>query len=292
MTNCVVLVDKPVGPTSFDMVRVARRGLKERVGHAGSLDPFASGLLLVMVGRATRISHLLMGLPKEYELTVQLGAVSSTGDPTGEITSWPGSASRGQVEAGQVVAALDGFRGVIRQRVPLTSAVKVQGEPLYKKAHRGESAQRPEREVMVYDLTLIDFDRQAQTARLLVLSGSGMYARVLAEDIGRALGTGAYAASLRRTRIGPFSVGEAVRPEELSPERYKQGGRGVLSLDEALGFLPRHEVSAAEAAAVASGNELRQSPEGLFRVQGPEGLLAVYERRGEAARPVVVFPRD
>ena len=286
MASCVVLVDKPVGPTSFDIVRSARRGVKERVGHAGTLDPFASGLLLIMVGQATRISNLLMGLPKEYDLTVQFGAVSTTADPTGEIT-----ATEGRVAAAQVVAALDGFRGRIRQRVPLTSAVKVDGEPLYKKAHRGESAETPEREVMIYDLVMTGFDEEAQTARLLALTGSGAYARVLAEEIGRATGAGGYAASLRRTRIGAFSVDAALRPDELSPDRYAEGGPGVLDLDAALGFLPRHQLDESQARLAANGNELRDPPEGRFRVYGPEGLLGIYERRGDVAKPLVMFPR-
>jgi tRNA pseudouridine55 synthase len=286
MTTCVVLVDKPVGPTSFDIVRIARRGLKARVGHAGTLDPFASGLLLVMIGQATRISNLLMGLPKEYDLTVQFGATSTTADPTGHITP-----TGRRTTAAQVVAALDGFRGRIRQRVPLTSAVKVDGEPLYKRAHRGEEAETPEREVMVYDLCMLGFDEERQTARLLALTGSGTYARTLAEDIGRAVGAGGYAAALRRTLIGSFGVEKALRPEELSPSRYEDGGPAVLSVDEALFFLARHELSGSEARLAVNGNELRVSRQGRFRVHGPEGLLAVYEGSGDAARPLVVFPR-
>jgi len=286
MTACVVLVDKPVGPTSFDIVRIARRGLKDRVGHAGTLDPFASGLLLVMVGGATRISNLLMGLPKEYELTVRFGAVSTTADPTGEITP-----TGRRVTAAQVAAALDGFRGRIRQRVPLTSAVKVGGEPLYKKAHRGEEADTPEREVMVYDLSLLGFDDDSQTARLLVLTGSGAYMRTLAEDIGRAVGAGGYAAALRRTRVGAFAVERALAPEELSPRRYEAGGGAVLPLDEALFFLPRRDVVGGEARLAANGNRLSGSYRGRFRVHGPEGLLGVYEGRGDVALPLVVFPR-
>jgi tRNA pseudouridine55 synthase len=287
MAPCVVLVDKPIGPTSFDMVRMARRGLKARVGHAGTLDPFASGLLLVMVGQATRISDLLMGLPKEYDVTVRFGAESTTADPTGDITL---TGRRTSEE--QVAAVLDCFRGPIRQRVPLTSAVKVDGERLYKKAHRGETADTPEREVMVYELTMIEFDDEKQTARLLATTGSGTYVRTLAEDIGRAVGSGAYAASLRRTRIGAFSVDEALSPEELSPERYAVGGRGVLSLDDALDFLPRYDLNEGEARSAANGNELRGAPVGRFRVHGAEGLLGIYEGRGEVARPLVMFPRS
>ncbi len=285
--SCVVLVDKPVGPTSFHIVRTARRGLKDRVGHAGTLDPFATGLLLVMIGQATRISRLLMGLPKEYELTVQFGAVSNTADPTGQIVY-----TGGRVRAKQVVEALDGFRGRIRQRVPLTSAVKLNGEPLYKKAHRGETVDTPEREVMVYDLAMVGFDQEAQTARLVALTGSGVYARVLAEDIGRATGAGCYAASLRRTRIGMFSVETALDPGDLCPERYVEGGPGVLSLDEALGFLRRHHVDEAELPRVVNGNELRGAPKGRVQVYGAGGLLGVYEGDGNVSRPLAIFPRS
>lgn len=284
--SCVVLVDKPVGPTSFDMVRIARRGTRVRVGHAGTLDPFASGLLLVMVAQATRISNLLTALPKEYEVTVQFGAVSTTADPTGNITS-----TGGIVSVDQVVEALGRFRGRIRQRVPLTSAVKVDGEPLYRKAHRGEIADTPEREVMIYDLTLTEFDEVAQIARLLALTGSGTYVRALAEDLGAATGAGGYAAALRRTRIGGFSIEQAIKPEDLSPDRCKVGGPGVLSLDDALAFIPRHEVDAHDARLVANGNDLRDAPIGRFRVYGPSGLLGIYEGRGDGARPLIVFAR-
>jgi tRNA pseudouridine55 synthase len=269
------------------MVRVARRGVGARVGHAGTLDPFASGLLLVMVGQATRISNLLMGLPKEYDVTVQFGAVSTTADPTGVI-----AATGGRVGVDQLVASLDQFKGRIRQRVPLTSAVKVNGEPLYKKAHRGETAETPEREVTVYDLTLLEFDEEAQTARLLALTGSGTYVRTLAEEIGTAVGAGGYAASLRRTRIGGFSVDDALKPEELAPGRYASGGPGVLELDEALAFLPRLQLDAGEARLAANGNELRGVPAGRFRVHGAEGLLGIYETTGDVARPLIVFARS
>jgi tRNA pseudouridine55 synthase len=284
--SCVVLVDKPVGPTSFDVVRVARRGLRDKVGHAGTLDPFASGLLLVLVGRATRTSNLLMALPKEYDVVVQFGAVSTTADPTGEIRQ-----TGTRVQATQVLNALEGFRGKITQRVPMTSAVKVAGEALYRKAHRGETVETPEREVMIYDLTLLDFDEEAQTARLLALTGSGTYMRSLAEDLGEVTGAGAYAASLRRTRSGAFSVVDALTPDELSPEKYLAGGRGVLSLDEALAFLPVYEVDDREARLAANGNSLQGAPLGRFRAYGPAGLLGVYDGDGDLARPLIVFPK-
>ncbi len=285
--SCVVLVDKPVGPTSFDIVRGARRGVVGgRVGHAGTLDPFATGLLLILVGQATRVSNLLMGLPKEYDLTVQFGAVSTTADPTGEITS----TGRG-VDVREVVKALDKFRGVVRQRVPLTSAVKVGGQPLYKTAHRGETMETPERDVMIYDVSLVGFDEESQTARVLALTGSGTYLRVLAEDLGAVTGAGAYASALRRTRVGGFSVSNALSPDELSPERYMQGGAGIVSVDEALAFLPARELSSDQARLAMNGNALLAESERRFRARSQGELLGVYETRDEAARPLVVFAR-
>jgi tRNA pseudouridine55 synthase len=281
------LVDKPVGPTSFQMVRAARRGMHGRVGHAGTLDPFASGLLLLMLGTATRISSLLMGLPKEYDLVVQFGAVSSTGDPTGEIDVAKGAK---KVTASEVNAALEGLRGRITQRVPLTSAVKIDGEPLYRKAHRGETAATPEREVMVYDLTLIEFDEAMQRARLVALTGSGTYARVLAQDLGEFLGCGGYAAALRRTRIGMFSVEESLAPEGLCPRRYEEGGPGVLEVGDALAFLPAVVLDEENARRAANGNELRLSSSGRFRVYAATRLLGVYEGTDGIARPLVVLP--
>jgi tRNA pseudouridine55 synthase len=281
----VLLVDKPVGPTSFDVVRRARRGFGSRVGHAGTLDPFATGLLLVLMGQATKISRLLMGLTKDYELTIQFGSTSSTGDPTGEV-----AATGGRIDRAALLKAMDGFRGEVTQKVPLTSAVKVDGEALYKKAHRGETAETPERQVSIYDLTLLDFDDTAQTARILAVTGSGTYLRVLAEDLGAVLGVGGYALELRRTRIGRYSVGNALGLDDLTPERYAVPGPGVLSLDQALSALPAMELDEARARLAANGNELRVGQQGRFRAYGQGRLMGIYEAQAGVARPLVVFP--
>jgi tRNA pseudouridine55 synthase len=283
----VLLVDKPVGPTSFDVVRRARRGFGSRVGHAGTLDPFATGLLLVLMGQATKISQLLLGLTKEYELTIQFGAASSTGDPTGEVTT-----NGGRVERTAVLKAMDGFRGEVTQKVPLTSAVKVDGEALYKKAHRGETAETPERQVSIYDLSLLDFDDTAQTAKILAVTGSGTYLRVLAEDLGAALGVGGYALALRRTRIGRYSVCEALSLDDLTPERYAEPGPGVLSLDQALAALPTLELDEARARLAANGNELSVDHQGRFRAYGQGRLMGIYEAQAGVARPLVIFPAE
>ena len=281
----VVLVDKPVGWTSFDVVRSTRRGLAGKVGHAGTLDPFATGLLLVLVGPATRLSGLFVDLPKEYHVTVQFGTVSSTGDPTGELV-----AGEGETTVAQVVAALDAFRGPLRQRVPMASAVKVGGERLYHKARRGEVVETPEREIIVYDLSLTGFDAQRQQAALVVRCSKGTYIRTLAEDLGAALGVGGFACALRRVRIGLFDVHDALAPDAVSPDVVQGAGPAVMTLERALAFLPFVAVDEVASRRVANGNELLDAPDGRFVVRSDAGLLAVYDGAGGSARPLVVFP--
>jgi tRNA pseudouridine55 synthase len=195
----VLLCDKPAGITSHDMVLRVRRERGCKAGHAGTLDPFATGLLLVLLGRATRLQRALTGLPKTYRATARLGWRSSTGDPDGELT-----------ETGNVPESLRLPTGRVRQRVPMTSAVRVGGERLYRKAHRGETVDTPEREVEVYRAELLDSD--AEKARYEIECSTGTYVRTLIETLGDA-----YCAELRRTAIGPFGVQDA--GEELSLER-------------------------------------------------------------------------
>lgn len=283
----VVLVDKPVGWTSYDVVRRAKGSFKGKIGHAGTLDPFATGLLLVLFGQATRLASVFVDLPKEYGVTVRFGVVSTTGDPTGELTS-----TGGRTDLPAIVPALDSFRGEIQQRVPMTSAVKVGGERLYHKAHRGEVVDTPERSVMVYDLTPLSFDEVEQDLELIALTGKGTYVRRLAEDLGSVLGVGAHAARLRRLRVGWFEAADAMAPDDLDAKRLLEpDDRGVLRLSKALSFLPAVEVGEADARRVTNGNKLSGAPEGLFRVCGAEGMLALYEGSAGCGRPKVVFPR-
>lgn len=187
----MLLVDKPAGPTSHDVVKRLRHERNRKAGHAGTLDPFATGLLLVLLGRATRLQRHLVSLPKTYRATVRLGWRSSTGEPDGELT-----------ETGQVPAKLELPTGRVRQRVPMTSAVRVGGERLYRKAHRGETVATPEREVEVYRAELLGSD--GDTADYEIECSAGTYVRTLVETLGDA-----YCAQLRRTSIGPFSVEDA-----------------------------------------------------------------------------------
>jgi tRNA pseudouridine55 synthase len=205
--NAVLLCDKPAGITSHDMVARIRRERRCKVGHAGTLDPFATGLLLMLLGRATRLQRHLVGLPKTYLATARLGWRSSTGDPDGDLT-----------ETGRTPDLLALPTGRVRQRVPMTSAVRVGGERLYRKAHRGETVETPEREVEVYRAELLEHD--AERARYEIECSKGTYVRTLIETLGDA-----YCAELRRTAIGPFRVEEAGR--EIAPDEIVEVVPGV-----------------------------------------------------------------
>ena len=205
----MVLVDKPAGITSFGVVaRVRRRlseqiGKKAKVGHTGTLDPFATGLMLIVTGKECRNAMNYSKLDKEYEATIILGQTSSTGDPEGEITS----VSDIQPTRAQVEAALAQFTGEITQRPPMFSAIKINGRRAYDLARKGEVVEMPERQVTIYSLELIDYAYPAIRIRTHVSSGT--YIRSLCVDIGEALATGAYCTQLRRTRIAEWDVNDA-----------------------------------------------------------------------------------
>jgi tRNA pseudouridine55 synthase len=203
----VLLVDKPAGVTSHDVVARVRRERGAKAGHAGTLDPFATGLLLVLLGRATRLQRFLTDLPKTYLATARLGWRSSTGDPDGELE-----------RTGRMPESLELPTGTVRQRVPMTSAVRVGGERLYKKAHRGETVKTPVRDVEVQRAELLDSD--GERARYEIECSSGTYVRTLVETLGDA-----YCEELHRTAIGPFRIEDASeqalpleRVAELVPE--------------------------------------------------------------------------
>lgn len=197
--GAVLLYDKPAGVTSHDVVALVRRERGCRTGHAGTLDPFATGLLLILLGPATRLQRFLVGLPKTYLATARLGWRSSTGDPDGEL-----------VETGAVPDSLVLPTGTVRQRVPMTSAVRVGGERLYRKAHRGEVVETPLRDVEVHSAELLS--SEGELAHYEIVCSAGTYVRTLVETLGDA-----YCSDLRRTRIGPFAVEDA--GEEIGTER-------------------------------------------------------------------------
>jgi tRNA pseudouridine55 synthase len=271
VSDGVVLYDKPAGVTSHDVVARMRRALgtrtrgpgRVRVGHAGTLDPFATGLLLVLVGRATRVQRFLMELPKSYEVTARFGAVSTTGDPEGEITV------TGSVPEGDLALPT----GVVRQRPPAFSAVKVGGRRAYALARAGETVELAEREVTVYRFE--ERWRDGERRAFVIECSSGTYVRSLIADLGDA-----YCEELRRTRIGSFAVADA------DPER-------LVALEDALGFIPEVRLDPERARRAAHGgtvpgevSDARDS--GVVRLTDAEGLVALAEPRpGGMLAPVV-----
>ncbi len=274
----VLLVDKPGGMTSHDVVDRVRRALETRkVGHAGTLDPMATGLLVVGVGRATRLLRYLSGLDKDYEGVARLGEETDTLDADGEVVrTAPVGVTRDQLDA-----ALAGLTGDLEQRPPAYSAVKVGGEAMHKAARRGEAVEAAARPVHVASFVATSFDGRDFAFTCSVSSGT--YVRVLAADAGAALGCGAHLTSLRRTRVGAFTIDEAWPLDDLgTPQPVELAVRHMpaLRLDHP-----------DEAAAAANGRPL--GPAGLdgpYAVFGPDGrLVAVYRDDLAKAVPEMVL---
>lgn len=217
MKNDILLIDKPAGWTSFDVVAKIRGSIRAgyaekgekptkrqlRVGHAGTLDPFATGLLIILLGEACKQAGDFLKLDKIYEATVTLGQTSTTGDPEGELTTVSDTVPTLE----QVQDALKGFQGPIQQIPPAFSAIKVNGQRAYKLARKGEKVEIPVRTVTIYSLELLDYSYPELKIRTHVSSGT--YIRTLAEDIGKTLGTGAYCSQLRRTQITDWKIADA-----------------------------------------------------------------------------------
>lgn len=204
------LVDKPSGPSSHDVVARMRRILGiRRVGHAGTLDPLASGLLVVMAGNASRLFDSIQAFPKAYVADFRLGAKTDSQDITGEPVPGWSPKREPPLECGEIEASLSSFRGATTQIPPMHSALKKNGTPLYKLARKGETVEREARGAMVYSLELRDFD--GRSGQLEMQVSSGFYVRTLIDDLGDKLGCGAVMTGLRRTAIGPFDVKDADR---------------------------------------------------------------------------------
>ena len=201
----IILVDKPSGPTSFDVVAATRRRTKARTGHAGTLDPFATGLLLLLSGAATRLQSRFVGLPKRYATEVDLTARTSTGDLEGERVEEHDPPSQRDLNAG-----LNGMHGAVELPVPAVSAVKIGGERAYALHRRGVAVEMPVRTMHVHDLTLENY--ADGVARLDLLVSSGTYVRAIADSLG------GHCVALRRTEIGPFHVDEADAERLIPPD--------------------------------------------------------------------------
>jgi len=263
MIDGALLLDKPVGISSNAALQQAKRLLgAAKAGHAGTLDPLASGLLIALFGEATKLSGMLMDGEKEYLATLRLGEKTRTGDAEGEVLK---RKAFGGGEA-QIRAVLERFKGKIRQVPPMHSALKRAGVPLYALARRGESVERPPRSVTIHDLSVVRLE--APLLELRVRCSKGTYVRTLAEDIGEALGTYAHLAALRRTASGRWRVEDAAKLEALS------SSQPLLSLESLLADLPRAELAGAEESRFRNGQALEWSLS--------SGLCAVYGSAGQA----------
>lgn len=266
MTDGALLLDKPVGITSNRALQDAKKLLgAKKAGHGGTLDPLASGLLLILAGEATKFAGPMLDADKEYLATVKLGVTTSTADAEGEVLEQRPV----EVRAEQVAAALERFRGSIEQMPPMHSALKRDGVPLYKHARAGRTVERERRRVEIHELEILQC--APPMLELRVRCSKGTYIRALAEDIGAALGTGAHLAALRRTASGRFNVKDAVKLDELRamPDRRT----ALLPLRVLLEGLPSTELDAAEEARLRNGQPLK--------ISGLEaGLRALYRTDG------------
>jgi tRNA pseudouridine55 synthase len=256
----ILVVDKPIGPTSHDIVGLVRRlAATKRVGHGGTLDPFASGVLPVFLGRATRVVEFHLGDRKAYRATICFGASSTTDDLEGELTVPDGPApTRETIEAG-----LPGFTGTIRQRPPAYSAIKVGGRRAYAMARAGESVELKEREVTIESLSLVSWDDSEPERPIAVVDvtcSAGTYVRALARDLGTAVGNAAYLGALRRTAAGSFGEDGAVSLDAVRSAT-ADGPQGLVPLlrpvDAGLERFASVELDEPEVDAVAKGQYIR-----------------------------------
>lgn len=267
----VLLVDKPAGTTSNGALQVAKRLLAaEKAGHTGTLDPFATGLLPLCFGEATKFAQTVLDAPKSYVATVRFGVATTTGDPDGDVVAEaPVAFERPAIEV-----ALARFRGTIAQVPPMHSALKRDGRAYYDYARRGIALERAPREVVVERLTLAGW--QPPFATLEVTCGKGTYVRVLAEDLGAALGCGAHLAALRRTAAGGFDVRDAVTLDALARESRDARDARLLPVASLLAGMPGLPLSPHDAARLRNGQALAsRAPAGRYRALDGDALVGV-----------------
>jgi tRNA pseudouridine55 synthase len=290
----VLLVDKPGGMTSHDVVARARRVLSvRRVGHAGTLDPMATGLLVLGVGAATRLLGHLAGHDKTYEATIRLGQATVTEDREGDVVS---AASTADLDDDAIRAALAAHTGALLQVPSSVSAVKVGGRRSYDRVRAGEEVELAPRAVTVHRLEVHRITRPAPELAdvdVTVACTAGTYIRAIARDAGAALGVGGHLTALRRTASGPFQVAAAGPVEEVAAALAAGGGAGALGLtDAATAVFPRRDLTAKEATALGYGQRIPASgASGLVAAVAAGGrLVALVEDAGEVARVAVGFP--
>ena len=279
----LLVVDKPAGWTSHDVVgRMRRLAGTRRVGHAGTLDPMATGVLVVGIGRGTRLLGHLALADKDYDATLRLGVTTTTDDAEGDVVT---ERDASQVTDDQLAAAISRFTGDIEQIPSAVSAIKVDGERAYKRARRGEDVQLAARPVHVARFDVVA--RRGDDVDVRVSCSTGTYVRALARDVGAVLGVGAHLSALRRTRVGSFTLAQAATLDDLERDL-----RVVALADAVAASFPRVDVSADDARRLGFGQPVEPvGPVGApFGVFAPDGaVVALAERDGERLRTLVVF---
>ena len=309
--NGVLLIDKPAGVTSHDVVARVRKIIGERrVGHTGTLDPFATGLLVLLIGRATRLAQFLSGAEKEYEGLIRLGYATDTGDVTGsriEAEEYPARTRSAQsLRQDEIQAAIASLKGEIEQVPPMYSAKKIQGKKLYEFARAGQEVERQPVRVTIREFEMLSpadelvraNDDGSVDLRVRVVCSAGTYIRTLAEDLGQKLGIGSHLAKLRRTRAGPFQIDAAHTLEQLT-ELAESGliEQSFVSPDATLAHLPVLDLSAEDVRRVKNGMDLRVEraawPAGqAVRLRGASGELTavgIYDETSKLMHPQVVL---
>jgi len=285
----LLLLDKPVGPSSSAVLQAVKRLLEAaKAGHAGTLDPRASGLLPLLFGEATKFAQFGLDAPKEYLADVRLGVATETGDAEGAVLARAPVA----IDAAGLQAALARFRGEIDQVPPMHSALKHEGQPLYKLAREGQSVPREPRRVVIHEIELLG--REAELLRLRIRCSKGTYVRQLAVDLGLALGTVAHLEALRRTAVGGLSLSQAVTLEDFQALGEAARLAWLLPPDALIEHLPRVDLEDGVAARFLNGQAVRQAaPQGACRVYRAGTLLGIGEAApGDALLPARLIARD
>jgi len=302
----VLVIDKPAGLTSHDVVAQARRIVHERrIGHTGTLDPFATGVLVILLGKATRLAQFLSGVEKEYEAIIRLGYSTDTGDRTGNPIP-AAQLKRGNWTEQEIEEALQSLRGDIDQVPPMYSAKKIEGKKLYELARRGEVVERKPIQVCIYEFAAIKAGGQLIKDNLdgtfdfhaRVSCSSGTYVRTLAEDFGKRLYVGAHLAELRRTRVGDFTIDQAITLDQLKIHFGEESiGSVLLPPATALSRLPSVHLSADDVRRASYGREVKVADPGwadeenVTMYDAGEQLIAVgrYNANARSLHPRVVI---
>ena len=303
MTDGILIVDKPEGLTSHDVVARLRRILKtKRIGHTGTLDPFATGVLVMLVGKATRLAQFLDKDKKEYEATIRFGFETDTGDVSGSPKRIQNSKFKIQNE--EIEEALKDFRGEIEQTPPMYSAKKVAGKKLYELARKGIEIERKPVKITIYEIEKMENGKwkmengKTFDVKIRVACSAGTYVRTLAEDIGKKLEVGAHLSALRRTCAGQFDLSKAVTIEELEEIVSKDKlGEVMISMNDALAHLPKVVLNEVEIKNAQNGKKLKfedteiKDNQAVRMIDEAENLIAVgfYDKQQKSVQPRIVM---